>query len=919
VLGEQEHVLLLTMHHIVSDGWSMGVLTQELSALYRAFAQGGEDPLAALSIQYADYAAWQRQWLEGEELQRQSAYWQRHLGGAPALLELPVDRPRPAQPDHCGGMLGIELDEALVAGLKTLGQRHGMTLYMTLLAAWAALLGRLSGQQEVVIATPVANRTRMEFEGLIGFFVNTLALRVDLSGAPTTQELLLRVKRVALDAQQHQDLPFEQVVDLLNPVRSLSHGPLCQASFTWQNNAPAEFELPGLQVQPRPPGTHQHMVKDDLGLRLGEAGGRIAGAIEYATALFDATTIERFAGCWERLLRAMVAGEQQPVERLDWLGEAERLRLVSEWNATGAESARGPCIHSMIEAHAAATPHATALVQEAQAISYQALNTQANRLAHYLRDCGVGPDVRVALCAQRRAPLIVGMLAVLKAGGAFVPLDPTYPGERLAFLLADSDPMVLLADAAGAKALRHLDLVCIRLDDGASAWADQPTDDPRPEDVELAGSHLAYVIYTSGSTGQPKGVMVEHRGVCNLAQAQVETLCVEPDSRVLQFASISFDASVFEMVSALTRGACLVLPEPGTMLAGQALLDTVRRHGITHATLPPAVLAALPEGARLDGVGTLVVAGEACPASVVDRFAPGRRFINAYGPTETTVWASWALCRAGEGAPSIGKPIANTRLYLLDAHGAPVPIGVAGELYIGGDGVARGYLNRPELTAERFLDDPFHGGRMYRTGDLARRRPDGNIDFLGRNDFQLKIHGFRIEPGEIEARLRLQPGIREAAVLAREHAPGEERLVAYCVCDGAFDAAALRAQLARTLPEHMIPAAFVSLEHLPLTPNGKLDRQALPAPDVAAGALRPYEAPLGETESILAELWRELLRLERVGRHDDFFQLGGHSLLAVTMIDRMRQAGLSVDVRALFIAPTLQAFAAAAEDTEITL
>ncbi|MES2939619.1 MAG: non-ribosomal peptide synthase/polyketide synthase [Pseudomonadota bacterium] len=907
-LEDRSHVLLVTLHHIASDGWSLGVLMHELRALYGAFAQGLDNPLPALAIQYADYAVWQRRWLDGEILQRQSVYWQQRLHGAPALLELPTDRPRPLQHNHRGATLPVVLDAALTAGLKTLGQRHGTTLHMTLMAAWGALLGRLSGQDDVVVGTPVANRTRVEIEGLIGFFINTLAMRLDLGGSPGTAELLRRVKVEALAAQEHQDLPFEQVVELVNPVRSLAHSPIFQVSFTWQNNAPIDLSLPGLKLQPI--DASQSFSKFDLWLSLGEAGDRIEGGIEYASALFDRLTIERFAGCFVQLLRAMAADTPLPVDRLDILGPTEARRLLVEWNATGVDYPNTQCVHELFEAQAAMTPQAVAVVQGDEALSYDELNTRANRLAHHLRDLGVGPDARVAICAERRPRLLVGVLAVLKAGGAFVPLDPAYPRERLAYLLADSDPTVVLLDAAGQKALQDIGYPSVLLDGDAHAFDAQPSDNPRRADVGLEPSHLAYVIYTSGSTGQPKGVMVEHRSVCNLTEAQIRSMDVEAASRVLQFSSISFDAFVFEVMVTLRQGACLVLGEPSVPLAGEVLLRAVRAHGVTHATLPSAVLAALPDDARLEGIATLVVAGEACPASVVDRFAPGRRFINAYGPTESTVCATLQVCVPADTAPGIGRPIANMAIYLLDAHRQPVPVGVAGELYIGGAGVARGYLNRPELTAERFLDDPFRGGRMYRTGDLARYRADGNLEFLGRNDFQVKVRGFRIELGEIEARLAQLPGVREAAVLAREDKPGDKRLVAYVVADVGTEGEALRAQLAASLPEHMVPAAYVLLDQMPLTPNGKTDRRALPAPDAQAYAVRSYEEPEGEVETTLAQLWAELLNVERIGRHDDFFALGGHSLLAVQLIERMRQAGLHADVRTLFVATSLASLAA---------
>jgi amino acid adenylation domain-containing protein/FkbM family methyltransferase len=909
-VDEQEQVLLVTMHHIVSDGWSMGVLTRELSVLYRAFVQGQDDPLQPLAIQYADYAAWQRQWLQGEELQRQGAYWQQRLAGAPALLELPTDRPRQAPQDPRGAALEIELDEALSAGLKALGQRHGSTLYMTLLAAWAVLLGRLSGQQDLVIGTPVANRRRLEVEGLIGFFINTLALRVDLGGSPGTGELLQRVKAQALDAQDHQDLPFEQVVELVKPARSLLHSPVFQVMFAWQNNAEAELELAGLQVQPMAP--RHDIAKFDLMLNLGEAGGRIAGELEYATALFDRGTIERHIACFKTLLQAMVADEAQPVDRLELLGAAERQQLLVAWNATDAQYPRELCLHQLVQAQAARTPQAVAVVHGPQCLSYAELNTQANRLAHHLRRLGVGPDRRVALCVQRSERMVVALLAVLKAGGAYVPLDPAYPPQRLAYMLADSAPAVLLADGPVPLDSASLTMPVLDLQADAAAWAGQPGHDPEPG--ELHPGHLAYLIYTSGSTGQPKGVAIEHGNAVNfISWAQREFSTAELQ-RTLLSTSLNFDLAVYECWVPLCSGTTVEVVADALALNRQPQAQPTLVN-----TVPSAIAALLEARAVPASVHTINLAGEPLKRALADQlFAHTgvQRLCNLYGPSETTTYSTWVAMPREQGfVPHIGRPIANTRIYLLDPHGQPVPIGVAGELHIGGAGVARGYLNRPELTAERFVDDPFHGGRMYRTGDLARYLPDGNIEYLGRNDFQVKIRGYRIELGEIEARLQEQPGVREAVVLAREDSPGDKRLVAYYTVQAGAEppeAQALRHALAGRLPEYMVPAACVHLEHLPLTPNGKLDRKALPAPDAQAHAVRGYEAPQGEIETVLAQAWSELLRVERVGRHDDFFALGGHSLLAVGLVSRLRTAlGVELPLRQLFAQPVLRDLAEA--------
>src|SRR3984885_7811526 len=874
--GEDEYVLLVTMHHIVSDGWSMGVLVNELSVLYGAFVRGEEDPLPALSVQYADYAVWQRKWIEGEILKQQADYWKTTLAGAPALLELPTDHVRPKEKDYAGGFSRLVLDAGLTAGLKELSQRHGTTLYMTLLAGWAALLARLSGQGDVVVGTPVANRGRSEVEGLIGFFVNTLALRVDLSGSPTVVELLERVKEQALAAQQHQDIPFEQVVEITKPVRSLSHSPLFQVMFAWQNTPQGKLELSGLTLAPLSEVSHT-IAKFDLVLSLQEAGDRIVGGLEYAESLFEPATIERYAGYFRTLLEAMVADESQAVDRLALLSARERHQLLYEWNDTGAEYPKEKCIHELFEEQVEKSPDATAVVFEEATLSYGELNRRANRLGHYLRELGVKPDTRVAICVERGLEMVVGLLGILKAGGAYVPLDPGYPVERLHYMLEDSNPTVLLTqgDLRGLFDGIRESLPILDLNDAVSAWSNQP--EMNLNRAGLTSEHLAYVIYTSGSTGRPKGVMVEHGSLCNLAVAQVRGFAAEPNSQILQFASFSFDACIWEIIMSLCQGTSLHLVLQGTMLAGEMLSRIVAQHSITHVLLPSAVVTALPDYAALNSVQTLVLGGDVLTEAVAKRWRPGRRLINAYGPTEATVCATLYDCHEEEsGNPPIGKHLGNTQIYILDKRGEPAPIGVAGEMYIGGAGVARGYLNRPELTAEKFVADPFTteaGARMYRTGDVGKWLEDGNIEFVGRNDEQVKIRGFRIELGEIEATLASHALVREAVVVAREDEPGEKRLVAYYTNSetNGLSAEELRGHLSGKLPEYMVPAAYVLLERMPLTPNGKLDRKGLPAPEVDAYAVREYEAPRGETEEALAAIWSELLHIERVGRHDNFF------------------------------------------------
>ncbi|CAI8734121.1 arthrofactin-type cyclic lipopeptide synthetase C [Pseudomonas chlororaphis] len=919
VMADDEHVLLLTLHHIVTDGWSMGVLTRELMALYQAFSRGEQDPLPPLAVQYGDFAVWQRRWLGGELLQRQGAWWQQALGGAPALLMLPTDRPRPLQQDHAGQRLEVLLDQSLSAGLKALSQRHGTTLYMTLMATWAQLLSRLAGQAEVVIGTPVANRRCVEVEGLIGLFVNTLAVRIDTSGAPSTEALLARVKECTLQAQAHQDLPFEQVVELLRPVRSLSHSPLFQTLLSWENHDGPELALGDLRLQGLAPVSE--VAKFDLSLSLGEVRGRIGGVLEYATALFDETTMQRYLGYFTRLLQAMVGNDQAVLEQAVLLDDEERQRLLVAFNDTEVPYDLEQSIHGLFEAQVQRTPEALAVKAGEQSLTYRALNERANQLAHYLREQGVGPDARVAICVERGLEMVVGLLAILKAGGGYVPLDPAYPLERIAYMLEDSAPVVVLAQGATRGLLG--DVPVIDLDQ--PVWLDQPLDNPFI--VELTPRHLVYVIYTSGSTGKPKGVMNEHRAVVNRLLWMQDQYGLSADDAVLQKTPFSFDVSVWEFFWPLMTGARLVMARPEGHKDPAYLCEVIQVERITTLHFVPSMLdvfLAHGDTSRSAGLVRVLCSGEALPGRLVRRFKaqlPDSELHNLYGPTEAAVdVTAWNCGGPLDPTPDntpIGKPIANTRLYLLDEHWQPVPLGVVGELYIGGVQVARGYLHRPELTAERFLKDPFSDkaqARMYRTGDVGRYLPDGTIEYLGRNDDQVKIRGLRIELGEIQARLTQLPEVKEAVVLAREDVPGDKRLVAYYTTELSserLESEALRSHLLEQLPEYMVPALFVHLDSLPLSPNGKLDRKALPAPDLESLRVREYEAPQGDTEILLAQIWVELLNVERVGRHDHFFELGGHSLLAVNLIARMRRAGLAADVRVLFGQPTLAALAAA--------
>ncbi|TDB45252.1 non-ribosomal peptide synthetase, partial [Photorhabdus khanii] len=911
-LTDDEYGFLLTQHHIISDGWSVDVLIGELSALYTAFLAGQPDPLPPLAIQYPDYAAWQRQWLSAERVQIQSDYWRTLLADAPVLLDLPTDRPRPSEQSFAGNAVLVNLDPALTTALKRLSEQHGVTLFMTLLSAWTVVLSRLSGQNDVVIGTPSAGRSRQEVEPLIGCFVNTLALRMDVSGDLTVTELLARVRQTALAAQEHQDLPFERVVEIVQPPRRLAHTPLFQVMFAWQNNESTAWQLPGLAVSPVDQAVD--IIKFDLELGLSEEEGRIVGALSYATALFDQSTMERQVGYLHTVLQAMVAHAQQRIGEIDILAPAERKLLLETWNATETPYPEALCLHQLFEQQVERTPQATALVYEEQILSYAELNARANRLAHQLIALGVEPDQRVAICVSRSPAMVVALLAVMKSGGAYVPLDPTYPLERLAYILNDTTPSVALADAAGRVALGDKVLGGLTVLD-PNTLPDQS--DRNPQVPALTPQHLVYVIYTSGSTGQPKGVMVEHQAVYQRHLGFNETYAVTAQDRMLQFASFAFDVSVEECFSTLCNGATLVMRDDRWLASMSEFIALAWQNRITVMSLPALFWSELivRDNSALplpDCLRLIIIGGDAVKKSAIqDWFAREihrPRLLNAYGPTENTVTATCQDILSPADDSSIGRPLKNTCVYLLDRYGQPVPLGCIGEMYIGGVGVARGYLNQPELSAERFIPDPFSpvfGARMYRTGDLARYLPDGDLEFLGRNDQQVKIRGFRVELGEIETRLMEHSAVQEAAVLVLDDGQGK-RLVAYVIAEAqAGLAARLREHLSVVLPDYMIPAAFVRLDTFPQTPNGKLDRRALPAPGEEAFARQVYEAPQGKMETMLAAVWCELLGVEQISRYDSFFALGGHSLLAVRMIDRLRRIGLSVSVKTLFQYPTL--------------
>ena len=911
-LEPDEHILILTLHHIVSDEWSMGVLYRELAALYEAELSGASAALPDLPIQYADYALWQRGWLKGERLARELAYWRGRLDDAPPVLELPTDRPRPPVQTFHGARQDLLMPRELSLGLQALSRGEGATLFMVLLAAFQALLGRYSGQDDIVVGSPIAGRTRTETEGLIGFFVNTLALRTDLSGDPTFRELLGRVRETAFGAYDHQELPFERLVEELRPERSLSHSALFQVMFTLQN-APATLPaFPGLEVSAV--ALERGISRFDLMLYLRDEPGGLHALVEYNTGLFDQGTIVRMLGHFQTLLRSVVGDPDRRLSRLAVLTETERHHALVQWNATAVELPAGATAHGLFEAQAARTPDAVAATFEHEDLSYRELNRRAERLARLLRARGVGPEVPVGLCVERSSELLVGLLAILKAGGAYLPLDPAYPPQRLELMLSDAAAPVVVTQREWLANLPRGTAAFICMDD-EDRWPVPEADAALPSGV--TGEHLAYVIYTSGSTGGPKGVQVIHRALVNVLASVREDPGVGPGDTLLSVSALTFDIATLELLLPLTVGGRVVIAARETAMDGRLLSAALVRTRATVLQATPTTWRMLVDSGWSGKPGLKALSGgEALPPSLAQELlARGVRLWNLYGPTETTIYSAAAELHAGD-PPLLHNRVANTRLYLLDRQLEPVPIGVPGELYIGGAGLARGYARRPGLTAERFLPDPFSempGARMYRTGDLMRRREGGALDFLGRTDHQVKLRGFRIELGEIEATLARHAAVRQVAVLAVADGTGDNRLVAYLVpAPGEAPAISdLRGHLRRTLPEYMIPSAFVLLDALPRTSNGKLDRAALPLPDRQSSAsASDYVAPQSAVEEVLAGICAEVLGVERIGARDDFFALGGHSLLATRVIARIEAAlGIEVPLRLLFEAPTVAGLA----------
>jgi pristinamycin I synthase-3/4 len=908
-LDEQDHVLLVTKHHIASDGWSLDVLIKEVGSLYPSFSSGAASPLPELPIQYADYALWERERLQSEELDQHLAYWREQLAGAPPVLELPADRPRPPSQSFRGAQHSFAVPAELTARLKQLSRREGVTLFMTLLATFKVLLHRYTRRDDIVVGSPFAGRGTAETEGLIGFFVNTLVLRTSLAGDPAFRELLARVRVMALGAYAHQDLPFEKLVEETQPERHTTHSPLYQIMFEMQNAAVANLELPGLAMEPL--RLDLAAAKFDLTLSMDELGDEIAAALNYSTDIFEAETIRRMADHLLTLLEDVAEHADKRVSELELLSTAERQQLIDEWNDTGGVYPHHKLIHELFEQQVEWQPDAIAVVFDDQEITYKELDRRAEQTAHDLRTAGVGPETLVGVALDRSIEMVVALLGVLKASGAFVTFDLTYPKERLAFMFAET----------------HAPLVLTREFIAGSVHSEPPRliNHRGTENTD----RLAYVFYTSGSTGEPKGVLAQHSGVVNVLTFNARTYRLGPHDTVLQLASPSFDASVRDMLGPLVAGARLVLVSDAEARDPETLVSKMSEQRVTCLlSVVPTLLSVLTEAARRSAtppahLRLILTSGESLPLSECAKartaFGEDVVIVNQYGPTECTMTQTFhAVPRAKEaiGSALAGRPIDNMQLYILDERLNVVPTGIPGDVYIGGVGLARGYLDHAAQTAEKFIPHPFKpGARLYKTGDLARFHRSGQIELLGRADNQIKLRGLRIEPAEIEAALLAHESVREAAAIARDDGGGQ-RLVAYFVGapeTGAPTATELREHLRHMLPEYLVPSVFVALDSLPLTPNGKVDRRALPAPQLDAGSAE-YVEPRTETERLLAAVWKDVLNTSRAGVEDNFFDVGGHSLLATQLLWRIKEAfGVELPMRVLFERATIAALAESIE------
>ena len=921
-VDESRAVFLATFHHCVFDGRSMEVFLEELNSCYAAYVADAVPELTDLPIQYADYTLWQQEWMESDAYTEQLAYWRERLAGGTTPLDLPTDRLRPAVQTYTGAKQTLAISPDLHTWLKEIARQQKSSVFMTLLAAFQVLLFRYSGQEQFYVGAPVANRTMNELEPLIGFLVNTLPIKADFSNPGTFTDVLTRVRESTLEALARQEIPFEKLVDELDIERDVTRNPIFQAML--QLSPEYALDLPALSATPLI--VDQGAAQLDLALHLWERDAGLRGFIEYNTDLFDASTIERLSDHLIRFLQGTSEDPNRPIEEIPLLSPDEKRQILTEWNATENAYDLDRCLHHAFEEQAATTPDAVALVFEGEQLTYRDLNERTNRLAHFLRLEGVGPDVHVGVSMERSLEMVIALYAILKAGGAYVPIDPAYPSERIAFLLEDAGIDILLSQSHLAELFSAFDGSVVYLD---SEWneriADQPAEKPNPV---ASPNNLAYIIYTSGSTGKPKGVMIEHRAIVNRLLWMQEAYSLDETDCVLQKTPFSFDVSVWEFFWPLQVGAKLVIARPEGHKDTGYLTEIISSEGVTTMHFVPSMLQLFVEAEGVEGCASLrkvICSGEALSIAHQERFFErlDAELHNLYGPTEAAVDVTYWRCRPREKLRSvpIGQPIANIKLYVLDRLMHPVPIGVAGELHIGGVGLARGYLNRPELTAEKFVADPFDntpGARLYKTGDLVRYLPDGNIEYLGRLDFQVKVRGFRIELGEIEEALKKHSDVQESTVIVREDMPGDKRLTAYLVAEAGISIEGLRRFLGERLPEYMVPSAFVTLEKMPLTLNGKLDRRALPAPELQRSSLsNEFQPPSTHVEKELAGIWEQVLRLDRVGVRDNFFELGGDSILAIQITSKANQAGIHLAPHQIFKHKTIAELALAADVREV--
>ncbi|RKH16813.1 non-ribosomal peptide synthetase [Corallococcus sp. CA047B] len=927
-LAPEEHVLLLVVHHIVSDGWSTGILVRELAALYDAFSRQQPSPLPELPLQYADFAVWQREHLRGDVLTSQLDYWRKQLEGSDSALMLPTDRPRPRVRTHAGGKQSFRVDAAVTRQLRGIAGQEKASLFMVMLASLQALLFRYTREPRISVGTYIANRNRTEVEPLIGFFLNTLVMRTDLSGDPTFRELLRRVVDVTLGAYAHQDVPFEKLLEELTPTRDTSFSPFFQTMLVLQNTPEASTGPSRLRLEPFSVAGEPH-AQFDLTLWLVEEAEGLEGIWEYNRDLFDASTIERMVAHFQTLLAGIAAHPEQRLRKLPLLPETERNRLLREWNQTERAFPAHVCLHHLIEGHAARTPDAIAVVDPTRRLTYAELDRQANQLAHHLRTLGVGPGRLTGIFLEKSVEVVVAVLAVLKAGGAYVPLDPSYPQDRTALMLADSRPQVLVTRDTLRAVLPASLPATVCLDTDAPSISRHPVTSPAQA---VEPEQLAYVVYTSGSTGRPKGVMVTHRSLANAYFAWEDAYRLPTLRAHLQMASFSFDVFSGDFTRALGSGATLVLCPREWLLEPERLHALMLREQVDCGEFVPAVVRLLmghleEQRQRLDFMRLVIVGSDTWDMREYHQLralcGPQTRLVSSYGLSEATIDSTFfenATPTPSEQIVPIGRPFANSRMYLLDAQMQPLPIGVPGELYVGGDGLAQGYWGQAGLTAERFVPSPFDttpGARLYRTGDMARYAADGTIGFIGRNDSQVKIRGHRIELDEIKAKLLEHASVQAIELLVHEE-DGNRQLVAYLTLTvpGAVGPEELRQHLKQHLPPYMIPSAFILLEAFPLTPNGKVDRKALPAPKGLQRAQQEdFVAPRDEVERQLTAVWEELLSMRPIGVHDSFFDLGGHSLLAVRLTVRIReQLGRTLPLATLFQGPTIEQLARALRD-----